>query len=61
MLFIFKTMLVVVLEWIHLASGHRCVLGLVKRPTRDACLYIEATPLDHPPDPNFLFAIALQP
>ena len=29
MLFIFKTMLVVLLWWIHLASGYTCVLGLV--------------------------------
>ena len=27
-LFIFKTVLVVLFRWIHLASGHRCVLGL---------------------------------
>ena len=31
MLFIFKTsMLVGLFRWIHLASGHRCVLGLVE-------------------------------
>ena len=31
---------------------------IIKRPTRDACLYVgEATPLD----PHFLFAIASQP
>ena len=29
MLFIFETMLVVLFRWIHLASGHRCLLGLV--------------------------------
>ena len=29
MLFIFKTMLQVFLQWIHLISGHRCVFGLV--------------------------------
>ena len=29
MLFIFETMLVVLCQSIHLASGHRCVLGLV--------------------------------
>ena len=29
MLFIFYTMLVDLFRWIHLASGHRCVLGLV--------------------------------
>ena len=29
MLFIFKTVLVVLFRWIHLASGHRCILGLV--------------------------------
>ena len=29
MLFIFETMLVGLFRWIHLASGHRCVLGLV--------------------------------
>ena len=29
MLFILKTMLLVLSRWIHLASGHRCVLGLV--------------------------------
>ena len=29
MLFIFKTMLLVLLWWIHLASDHRGVLGLV--------------------------------
>ena len=30
MLFIFKTMLLVFLRWIHLAYGHRYVLGLVE-------------------------------
>ena len=29
MLFIFKTKLGALLRWIHLASAHRCVLGLV--------------------------------
>ena len=29
MLFIFETVLVGLFRWIHLASGHRCVLGLV--------------------------------
>ena len=29
MLFIFKTMLLVLLLWIHLTSGHRCILGVV--------------------------------
>ena len=29
MLFIFKTILVLPLQWIQLAFGHRCVLGLV--------------------------------
>ena len=29
MLFIFKTILVGLFWWIHLASGHRCVLDLV--------------------------------
>ena len=32
MLFICKTILVVLLQWIHLASGHRCVFGLVTYP-----------------------------
>ena len=30
MLFIFTTMLLVLLQWIHLASGHRCIRGLVQ-------------------------------
>ena len=34
LLFISKTMLVVLL-WIHLASGHRCILGLVENGTVD--------------------------
>ena len=29
MLFIFEIILVGLFRWIHLASGHRCVLGLV--------------------------------
>ena len=42
-----------------------CVeLGIIKRPSRDTCLYMgEATPLDSadPQNPDFLFAKASQP
>ena len=47
---------------IHMAQFHSFIV--IKRPTRDACLYMgEATPLapldlPDPLDPHFVFAIA---
>ena len=45
------------LRKIHLVYGHRCILGLVKRPTRDACLCMGD--LQAPPAPHFVFLITL--
>ena len=48
MLFIFETMLVALFRWIHLASDHRFVLGLVSTWFVNNSVQIGIRENDHP-------------
>ena len=58
--FILTVVLEIMLKFKFITFKTKCEVRAL-HPVRDACLYMGEATLPDPPDPHFLFAIALQP